>query len=592
MGVGRTLAFTLGMAMVLAGGFPLAATAKDKTGGHTSGNGGYFCRQGNEAPVPCDFFFERREYKLPYLTSQWILHDGFRDEVKRELKVISELIERRSLGHVKIFEQIPVREILIYNTPTFLGDDLQYLGPEIEARQVGYAYWFNKVSAADTSTKETVRIIEIDMTYLDGVEPRNQAYAILHEYLHFLPGLDHAVISPFIRALHAMLRLHDEQASGARRLLTDDELRASRDFQGYLAHLGAPRFTSADSDIHPNGGGLIVYSFSGKSGKGEVARDNFVGVGAALKRLNAGEAYYLHERAFTDEVTEVHHDREYRWAEEGSLFAGYDRTTGLEGSTFDNAIVKGSFSPLRKCLKYDAKGVCEENVTWLPVEVELRQGDESKLQRLAISIYKRGDAGKFLNNGDEDVRCDLHLGVFELERLRGNAGTETSLSVLKLNCETAIDIVEKGNVRLLAHMGLSGGPMLLFDLVSARSPHFESPRFPGSGKARGLGLRGDASVGVEIAKRLSVMAYGKASTMGDFLEPGAMQLSRGRYGVRLTIDVTKNLFLQGHYERGGYLFETETTESGVNGERKEIDYQSFGIGLGGRFDIRGPYKKP
>lgn len=578
--------FAIALLVMLAGGLALPAEAgKDRTGGHGSGNGGYFCREQGQAPVPCDLFFERRDFKLPYAEGQRVRYEDFAPEVRRELEELSALVERRSGGQVKLLELIRDEKIHVYDTQTFLGDDTQYLGPAISAQQAGYAYWFNKVSAEDTAELETIRVVEVDMAFLKTVPQRYQAFAILHEYLHFVQNLDHAVISPFVKALDTLLKLRDEQARGIRRLLTDDEMQDSRDFQGYLRHLD-PEVTLLRSrgkdgrvipqgEIHRYGGGVVFYEREPVS----LNEGNFVGAGSVVRNLKPGEAYYQKNQVISDSVTEVPlREREWRWAEEGSLFAGFDRTTGgvtdSSGGPLNAGVLGGKLETLRKCVTYDAKGVCREHVTWLPFELELRQGSEATVQRVSAAVYKYTSA-EGLFEGDV---CGISFGEFSYERLRGDAGSEAGIHLVKCDCKHASNILESGDLRLLGEYGYKGGPLLAAGLGT-----FESRYWPERPRSFGIHVGGNAGVGLEIAQRGSVVAYANFATAGAF----PATLMRGAIGARLRLDIDKNYHVLGFYERGVYRI----SDSG-NDPCCEVDYQSFGIGLGGKWDFRGPYKRP
>jgi hypothetical protein len=519
-----------------------------------SGNGGYFCHVGDEKPLPCDFFFEQRGYELPYLASQEFRYGDLRMAIREEFESIVRLIENRGAGWVD-FNWLPPESIRFFDTSTFLGHDPQFVGEEIQQEQVGYAYWYNRVDTEDLSKKERVRIIELDLSYLKDKSPRNQALALLHEYLHHMPQLDHSLISPLIRALRILLSIRDEQLRGRHRQLTREELKASQDFQALLVHLGV------NSDvyhqlmvIHQPGGGVLVYKekvlpFSDK---------NFVGVGSAVRNITSDAAYYTEGLQVVDEVTALDSQGRFHPLNLSKLSVGMERVTGLEGDTDYNVTIQGDLAPLSWCVDYDSEAQCRVHVDLLPIEFETHAGDDNKLQKLGISLSRV--RGKF---GD-DSSCQIQGGYFTHEQLRRNLGSMKGGGIMGAKCDFMWNTIANGNLKMRLH----------FDLSAYGAP--------GNG---GYGEIGGA-VGIKILKQVAIdgVLKGGITDMKSIAMYG-----RTNYGLRLKLDLPSGFHLQGEWIKGRYFTEDLKSKSNPP-EVHTLHEQVLGLSLGGTWESKRPAK--
>lgn len=574
---------------ILAG---LAAASSCFAGGGESngGNGGAFCRLGNEPLKPCDLFFSERDWTLPYSESQRSSLEAFPESVRAELQAMNDLIRNRSLGEVDVLAALK-DSVLIYDTPTFLGEDTHGIDAHGTGRQVGYAYWFNRVDRADKTRLETVRVIELDLAFLKTVPARYQALAILHEYLHFGPKLDHAVISPLLKALDRLLVIRDEQAQGARRMLTDEELAISRDFQAYLVHLGFSSQTYARTIVHPYGGGVVSFDKAEDAKSAQIDESNFVGIDASVRELKAGAAYYWKGGVVQGEMARVDMPTSSKNLDTYSIGGGVE-VVDVDGAQRTDWVLNAALTPRTKCLSYNGKGTCDEHAYWFPLEFKGRAGGDNRVERFAVTLYSRKFSVQNTGSRVEGSSCTLHVGRVTYEQLRHELGTVLTTSLSGFDCELALKILKSGNLKLIGGFGAAGGPWGIIGTTtwwtSRMHPSDSDLKMGGTT----LSLRFTGSAGVQIFDTASVSAFGTWDGAGSRSDNLA-HLDRATYGTRMRLKANDRFYLDASL----YTNRDEVswiTGKAINGwdvkavtESYRYYEKVFGITLGGHHDLMG-----
>lgn len=565
-------------------------------GESNGGNGGAFCRLGAEAPKPCDLFFAEREWQLPYNESQKVVFDNLPEQTRAELLKMNELLRNRSLGAIDVLGRLK-DNVLIYDTSVFLGDEVQGIDAHGDGRQVGYAYWFNRIDPADKAKIETVRVMELDLAFLKTVPARYQALAILHEYLHFGYNLDHAVISPLLKALDKLMAIHDEQQAGVRRMLTDDELVTSRDFQAYLVHLGMAPDDYARTIVHPFGGGVVSFDVPKNATLPSLDISNFVGIAASVKGLEPGAAYYWKGGNVGDEMTSIKMPTRSKNLQTYAIGGGVENVWS-DGVSRTDWVLNASLAPRTKCMRFNGEGVCDAHAYWFPLEFKARIGDSDRIERFAVTLFTYKDSIEEDLSSFKGSSCSVHVGRVAYEGLRHELGTMVTASLAGLECEAAIRILKQGNLKLIGGLSGSGAPWGILGTstwsTSKTHPTDSAKKMAGTS----LSLRFTGSAGVQIFDTASLSVFGvydgAGSRENDMNQAG---LSRTTYGTRLRVNVGDHYYFDASLHKNrdevSWLVGKEINNWDVRGVRESLTYYEkvFGITFGGRHDLMGPFKR-
>lgn len=548
--------------------------------GHETGNGGYFCNG-----VPCDLFYEKRDYKLPYADEQQVSFESLPAEVARELETMNKIIKRRSIDNVDLLAKWKER-VQIYNTKTFLGDDTHYSAPGVSSRQVGYAYLFTQVNAADKSELVRNYVIELDLDYLRQHPARHQAMAIMHEIMHFVPNLDHAVIAPTMKSLDEIMKLHDRQVRGERRPLRDSELQTLRDFQAYLVHLGMEKHLVEAFDIHKNGGGLVAKALEGK-----VSPTNFVSVVSRVHKQigEEGSTYYWEHNEVLDDVVSPSIPAEYkkyRFWESPRASLKMRRYDGDAGTRTELAL-QGGVTPIRRCNSFNENGTCTGFLSWIPVEAAVRTEDGSvRIERFAVSIMTQ--SFNVAHNSGE-MGCTISLGRLSYERLRWKYGSLYNLDGFGADCEFIFDLMSKKRLQIVTGIDINF-PVSFAILDPGANEN--------AGELAGLALssNGTGKIGVRLLNRAEVFAIGSGqliSTSDLGLSETYNGLLRLDYGFTGKLKLSKNLYIGAELLWQRYMTEIGEYSDDIQGDEIRATHKEryFGITIGGRHDLLGPYTK-
>lgn len=558
-------------------------------GGSTVGNGTALCRDHKSDPlIPCDLFFEQRNFQLPYNSSQEVdLRNSYPD-VWKELLVIRDFISNRSYGTLNFFELLP-KNLRIFNTEKFLGTDAQYAGPGFEAIQAGYAYWFNHIHLDDLSKKDTNFIVELDLKLMTSeLSARFTALVVFHEFLHLVPGLDHSVISPLIKNLNMLLSLRDEQIKGSRRALTPTELKASDDFQMLLSHLGFRSYS--DWRIHSNGGGVIY-------GENDFKNTNFLGVSASLRVPEKGLTYYMDDASLVDGA----HSATMLTA--GRFFEKYQAGLSVEvlSDGRKNAVVNGKIDPIRGCFNMNAQGKCVGEVSMLPIEIEVRTGADSGVQKLSTSVVRvQGIMSATFDDQGAVSSCEGGFLRTKYEQSRYQAGSFLQFSLIDGVCQRVFKTNDSGSVKIIvqAETDLFGPALWWPEKIPRQVPGLQ-PTFRST--VMGAQVSGGVGLGVQFFNRFTIMGVliGKA---GEFntSEPMHMAVRQDieryyyEYGLRMHYDLGNQFSIQGgimntndHYVQKVY----KDFSNPASRNETEFNQWNVNIGIEYQFKDHGPYSK-
>lgn len=570
--------------MKLIGALLLAMTTAAWAGGGDGdvGNGTSFCSRKGEIPVPCDLYYAQREFKLPYDPAQELTLGNFGVDVQLEFKRIVDFFKNRGVPNA--FDD----DVRIFDTGEFLGSDRHSVEDGVsEDRQVAYAYVFRKVSTEDTSKIETVRIIEIDRAFLRSQPARIQALVLAHEYLHFVPGLDHFVISPLMKTLARCLDLQERQSRGDRQPLSEAELKDSRDLQGYFVHLNGPR----EYRIHPNGGGLVL---SGTASGEPLDASNFIGIDST-KFLRPGEEYHLRDQVMLGgNVTKdgLGFPTEWKYGDRWSWEAGA-RLSRSEDITNADLVLRAAGTVSRRCKTFGIDGRCAHDVAALPIELEARVGQTTRLERLTAWVVELGktESGKGSPyDATSYQRCYLRLGGADVEQ--HDRGTLLLLKLGQFGCDK-LDQFKNGVVNeVRLSLNVSTAAIGLFDVGYFIAKDGSAQSGVASGGSLGLGT---ANIIMEVSFLDRFFAWANGSV--DFRAAGTSTKSeedtvamnqRFSAGGGLGFKLSNGLRLKAGYEwvRDSYRFRNDALKP-YEPEVSERDERGFFLTLGGRHDFLG-----
>ena len=529
--------------------------------GHETGNGGYFCNG-----VPCDLYYERHDYKLPYSSDQKVGLKQLPADVIKELELMNHIIAVRSVETIDLLSRWK-NIVQIYNTKTFMGEDAHYAGVGAAQRQVGYAYWFNQISPFDKSETKKNYIVELDFDYLQTRPARYQAMIILHEIMHFVPGLDHAVISPLLKTLDALMTIQDEQNQGVKRLLTETEMQTLKDLQSYLAHLGFTKEYRDEWGIHPYGGGLTTFK--------DLSMTNFIDVSSRVEGVPTdGANYYWENNDVKNAVVTPSVPAKYKKYHKGDQYHASLKMRRFDGDAGSRTefVVQGGVAPFRRCVDFDDNGQCKSFLSWLPVEAAVRtENGGIRVEKLALSVIHAFI--KIKEGGHFEQSCSFTLGKITHEKLRWNFGSLYNVDLSGMDCEFLVNLMSKKRLQIVANMALDF-PVSFAILDLGSNPlagEFSGVTFsPGFGGAAGL----------RILNRVEAFAIAQA----HILDNGDNELSRFSYGVTGKVNLTKGLYVGAEYVHQQY---DVSIDEATTSSRERF----FGLTLGGRHDFLGPYKK-
>ncbi len=582
-------------------------------GGTTSdgGNGGNFCKKGNAPAQPCDLYFQNNDFELPYTELQKVPFEKLPRAMLEELDKIEKFIKLRSLKqlHMVLTEgKLANNAIHVYNTKEFLGEDVFLYSSRIEKRQVGFAYSAHIPKGKATPDNDVINVIELDLDYLKTSSPRNQAFAYLHEYLH-LVRKKHEFISPFIKALGVLLTIQDEQKKGQIRELTKEELQTSRNFQIYLTQLGFEQECLGVTQIHQNGGGLVIFHklneeiYHGKFKKDAenpllansfktcrpyfdsetpnkkaleifLSKTNFISIDSVVYgKINEGHGYVVQNEHVSSSTVNVKSFASFKKSvpvefipqEEVEIFVGGQ--TVFSDQTYKNVSVAGGFSTLDRCLEFDKNGNCIKDFHVLPIEFELAVGEKNRLNKFTVSLVKWG----FGNKTATEYKCFLNAGTFTYEQLQQNLGSAWSASLGKAECEDAWNIIENGNLKFLFQAGVEGAPAAIMGIGDVSLNQYTSA-------TNTFTFRAELSAGIEILKKLKIIGFADGDLyFGGSERPGNAHeflLAKSKLGIKLHLKLPKGFYLQGSYQKNLDFIHPEM------GADLNFSEDVFGIGIG------------
>ena len=279
---------------------PINAAAAEGAGGH---GGGIVSTSGQDAE-PADLHYMPVNFKLPvdYGEMKFDQYPGLNEELKSIAAIIHDHYQDLTTGLGDRYNSEPSadpslllndKSIEFYLTSQLSGADPLSVDQGWSYQQIAYTYEFKEVNS-DYSSAKMRKIVEVNDAIFKTLKPTYQALIVWHEILHHSNLKSHALISPFVKGIDAILKVRADQVT-ATGPITPEQKSKIKNFYSILQLI---------SGFHPtqfavsNQGGLILSQNSTSAALDVIADKNEIDASSVIKIIGTPDVLDISNNSF------------------------------------------------------------------------------------------------------------------------------------------------------------------------------------------------------------------------------------------------------------------------------------------------------